>query len=1145
MESERWVEIDRLFHAALERDPRERLAFLQDQCQDQTILNEVRSLLEYDHETNSSLHPIMPTEPARSPLIEGSQLGRYNILSSLGAGGMGEVYRARDTRLGREVAIKILPKSLARDPSSEMRFEREARAASALNHPNIVSVYDIGNQNEISYIVSELIEGETLSARLKSTAAGMPINALLDMAIQIADALEAAHSKGIVHRDIKPGNIMITPQGQVKILDFGIAKVLHASTAASPAGENTQTLLTVPGATIGTLGYMSPEQARGDEPDTRSDLFSFGAVLYEMATGAKAFSGKTPALIFAAILNETPPTVNGPLGPIIAKALEKDREARWASAAEMKAALEQLRRHPVSPPSRTWIFVVALVLVIAAASISVWLAKTRHPNQPVQTAVAGPARVRRSVAVLGFKNLTGKEDAAWLSAALSEMFMSELAAGEKLRTIPGENVSRAKIDLSLPDADGYGQQTLERIHRTLGADYVVLGSYYYAGKDQGGQVRLDLRLQDSRAGDTLASISNSGTDAQLLDLVARTGVQLRQKLGVEEVTPLQETAVRAESSANPEAYRLYAEGLNRLRLYDGLAAKALLVRAAKEDPSNAMIHAALAQAWRSLGYDQKGLQESKQALDLAAGLPREKRLLIEGNYREATREWDKAAEVFGSLFQFFPDNLDYGLRLMIAQRAAGNGKEALATAATLRRLPPPAGNDPRIDIEAAVAATSLGDFQGALTFSQAAIQKSEAQGAGLLAARARLSRGWELDRLGRLKDAATILGLSRDAYERAGDYAGAGQALLVMATVLYDQGNMAGAAQLYQEGAVLYRRVGNQHGLAQALNSSGNVYYDQGDLNAAKKCYQEALAIQRDTGSISDLAGTLGNIANVLDGQGDLAGAKTMDEEALQHFQQIGDKRGVSSTFTNLGLVLYEQGNLDASQTNYQRALQMTRETGYRRGSGYALIGLGQVSLARGNLVDARTKYEEALAVRKAMGDEFKLASTQLYLAELAVEEGHLEQAASSFRSLVNSFHKAKSADEECEAYAMLAKVLAMQHQPAEARATLNRARQAQAKGSSFSLRPILALAGAQVDLAQGTTAAKAGRSKLEQALSEATQRGYLGLALEIRLALARLDLATGSQAAARANLEALETEARAKGFGLIAGKAQALRKGA
>ncbi len=355
MDPERWKQIDDLLQATIELPEPERAAFLRHACgEDRELESEVQSLLAARQDAGSFLEtPAVggiqdfsdPTSPIRPGLEAGQVISHYRIEEKIGSGGMGVVYKAEDTRLHRSVALKFLPEEVAHDKQALGRFQREARAASALNHPNICTVYDIGEDQGQTFIAMEYVEGATLKQRLAEGP--LPLGLLLALSIEICDALETAHAKGIVHRDIKPANILITPRNDAKVLDFGLAKI---SSPHLPVSDDTRENATLPGTTMGTVAYMSPEQPSGEELDSRTDLFSFGAVLYEMATGRQAFSSQSTGRVFDAILNRSPssasllrPDLPTRLDEIIARALEKDRELRYQHAAEIHRDLESLK----------------------------------------------------------------------------------------------------------------------------------------------------------------------------------------------------------------------------------------------------------------------------------------------------------------------------------------------------------------------------------------------------------------------------------------------------------------------------------------------------------------------------------------------------------------------------------------------------------------------------------------------------------------------------------------------------------------------------------------------------------------------------------------------------------------------------------
>ncbi len=1072
------------------------------------------------------------------------KLSHYSVLEQIGAGGMGLVYRAHDDQLDRHVALKVLPPGALSDERARQRFRREALAIAKLNHPNVGAVYEFGSDAGVDFLVMELVSGVTLDTKLN--AGPLPEKEVLRLGTQLVDGLDAAHSQGVIHRDLKPGNLRLTSDGRLKILDFGLAQWAGPEDASAV----TATLTKVDGEMSGTLPYMAPEQLRGHKADARTDIYSCGAVLYEMITGKRPFPGVSGPQLVGAILEQPPSrpsTTNRGVSPalesIVLKALDKDPERRYQSARELKVDLERLSSGvvPLAAKRRPrWGLVAAVMAAVALAfvtalSVGGW----RHWWRASPSAIAPPASIksRRSVAVLGFKNLSGRPDEAWISTALSEMLTTELAAGEQLRMVPGENVARMKLDLSLADADSFAPDTLARIHKNLGTDLVVMGSYLALGKEAGGKVRLDFRLQDAVAGQTIASFSETATEGELIDLVSRTGADLRRKMGIEGVSPEQESGVRATLPSNPEAARLYSEGLEKLRVFDAQAARDLLSRSLTIEPDHALTHAALAAAWSALGYDAKSREEAKQAFDLSGGLSREDRLSVEGRYREATHDWPAAVQIYRTLASFFPDNLDYGLRLASAQVSAGSGQDALVTLATLRRSSPARDSDARIDLAESKAANALGDFKQAQQSAASAAGQGRSQGSRLVVAQARSAEGRALERLGKATDASAAFAEAQSLFTAAGDKAGAASALNANGSVLYDQGDFAGARKAYEESLAVFREVGAQERVSSALNNIGNVYYEQGDLVRARQYYEQSLSVDREIEDKGGTASALGNLANVLDSMGDLKGALRMQQEGLAAFREVGNKRGIASTLGNFGNLLAEMGDLEGAKAKYEEGLRIQTESGYQRGVAYLSYGLSDVFTAQGQLGEARKYAEKSAAIRQELQEQGNIAASQVQLANLALEEGRPAEGELLARSAAGEFDKEKVADNGATAYGLLATIQLAQDKLAEAKVSANRAvslsQQTEYKPPRFDAT----IAGARVRSAAGDSAGAL--KTLESIRAEAVKYGYVPYDFEARLAMGEIEMKAGKTAAAKARLSRLEKDSRAKGYLLVAEKAK------
>jgi len=557
------------------------------------------------------------------PEMIGRSLSHYRVTAKLGSGGMGVVYEAEDTSLGRHVALKFLPAEFAQDAAMLERFQREARAASALNHPGICTVHAIDQHEGQHFIAMELLEGRTLSERIRSGPFDLP--QLLDLGIQIADALESAHSKGIVHRDIKPANIFINSRGQAKILDFGLAKVeLRRSGQSEGPTTARADELTKAGTTLGTVAYMSPEQARAQLTDARTDIFSLGAVLYQMATGALPFEGETSAVIFEAILNRDPapvqqlnPALPVELGRILSKALEKDRNFRYQGATELKTDLRRLKRDIDSGGRRA------------------------PESDPRRTATAGQAQ--KPIAVLYFENLSGIKEDEYLRDGVTEDIITELSKIKGLKIFSRATVLAYRDKAVTPAA--IGQQ--------LNAAYVLTGSLRRAG----ARLRINAQLVDTHTDFPLWSERYDREMKDVFEVQDEIARKIAEALRVT-LTPQEEQALAAKPTADLQAYDLYLRGKSyarRLTRQDLEFALQMFENAVAIDPQFALAYAAIANVCAQYHYHydrashwlDRALAAAKRASELRQDVPEVQVaegwiLYAEGKYDEASDRVRKA-----------------------------------------------------------------------------------------------------------------------------------------------------------------------------------------------------------------------------------------------------------------------------------------------------------------------------------------------------------------------------------------------------------------------------------------------------------------------------------------------------------------------
>jgi len=1071
-------------------------------------------------------------------------------LALLGEGGMGAVYKARDREVDREVALKVIRPELTGHPDIVRRFKQELILARQVTHKNVVRIFDLGEAEGAKFISMEYIEGRDLKSLLAERGKFEPEEAV-GIIEQVCHALEAAHAEGVIHRDLKPQNIMVDKHGRVAVMDFGIAR-------STEVNGMTQT-----GALLGTPEYMSPEQAKGEEVDARSDLFSLGIIFYELLTGKSPYLATTPAATLLKRIQERPvppakldPAIPRFVNDVVVRCLEIDRQHRYGSAQEILRDLEA--RHPprrglaalhmprfrmVEEFGTKWIapgLTLLLLLIIGLVFRGKIFERGTKPAEPAV-----------SLAILPFRNASGDPKLDWLGTSLAEMLSTDVGQSSHLRMVSSDRLHQTLHDLQISPDSTLDPNTLRRLAEFTSAETVVWGQYARFGE----QIRIDAKLQDLKHDRTAALKEEAENEKGVPEAIDRLAGAIRQKLALSPaiIKELQTQSFKPSSKSLP-ALHYYNEGLQLLRQGRDLDAQKQLQASIQQDPEFALAYSRLAEADANLGYDNEAEQAARKGVDLSENLPPQERYRIVASHARIMKDYPKAIEAYENLARASPGDSDVQFALGSLYEKNGNFQKAGEHYAAVLKADPQSvealwkmggveiesdnpqgsldylnrgltlsielGNDEKkaLILQAIGIAyremnkpeEALHNFQESL-----AIQRRLGQKRGVAASLNEVAKIYSL--LGKPDAALASFNATLKLEQEMGAKKDAGDTLIDLGNFYEDQGQHDQALKMYKESLEIQRDAGDETYQALCLNNIGNCHFSKGDYEDALTYYQQALQLREKLKVPGDIAETVHNLAetNVKLGQYDQALSQYL--RALDLHRNAGDKRTAAIDSYGLGTLYGHQGRYGAALNSEQEALKTLRELQDRSPTMADILGSYGGALAEaGRWEEGQKTLDEALSLARELKSQPRVAQTLNFQGDSAFYRGDFRSAQTLYGQALQAASRTTDRDQAQASKIGLAKVAVREGRWREAISSLKAlAQEADSLGLKYlSVECSVELGGTLVNNKDYSGA----RQELEPALGKAEKLGLRTLLAKDHYFLATALRATGKGTEATAH---------------------------